>query len=111
MPTIPHTTPEALEVPLGCWHCSGAITHRPYVKADITVELPREGFGGYRASYGVRNFHPGCIVPTLGGPMKGAVDAVLAVLDGTTASAVSVLTGLSRAELDDLGGFGDEGVA
>lgn len=50
--------------------------------------------------------NPDC--PRHGDRSPSSVLAVLAVLDGTTAGAVSVLTGLSRAELDDLGGFGDE---
>lgn len=39
---------------------------------------------------------------------EGQVMDALSKLDGTTASAVSLLTGQSREELDALGGFSDE---
>ena len=38
-------------------------------------------------------------------PAFAEVQASLAALDGTTASAVSLLTGLTVQELDELGGF------
>lgn len=39
--------------------------------------------------------------------IHAAVDAALKQLDGTIASSVSLLTGMSRDELDELGGFAD----
>ena len=39
-------------------------------------------------------------------PAPAEVHAALARLDGSTASAVSLLTGLSADELDELGGLG-----
>jgi len=41
--------------------------------------------------------------------LTAAVRASLARLDGTLPSMVSEITGLSRAELDELGGFDDGG--
>jgi hypothetical protein len=41
--------------------------------------------------------------------LAAAVKASLARLDGSLPSLVSEITGLTQAELDDLGGFGDGG--
>lgn len=71
----PHTTPELLETPLVCFQCSEPITHRPYIKAEINVELPREGFGGYSALYSLRTFHSACGFLALGEPTSN-IDSV-----------------------------------
>lgn len=70
----PHTTPELLETPVLCSQCIKPITHRPYIQAQITVEMPREGFARYSAFYSLLTFHPACATAVLGEPTSNLTE-------------------------------------